>query len=126
MENMYERKEKNVMRTPKEKETILKDMLDNNFGYGIASKKYEISRSVLWEWMKAYTDNGIEGLKSNTGKSKGGNKGIYAKKPKNYEEELELKLLRKEIELMRLKKGYVAKGVGAKKEYVSISDVNMK
>ena len=32
----------------------------------------------------------------------------------------------KEIELMRLKKGYVVKGVGAKKEYDSISDVNIK
>ena len=48
------------------------------------------------------------------------------KKAKNHEEELELKLLKKEIELMRLKKGYVVKGVFAKKEYVSISDVNMK
>ena len=35
-------------------------------------------------------------------------------------------LLKKEIELMRLKKGYLVKGVGAKKEYVSISDLNMK
>ena len=123
---MYTRKEKNIMRTPEEKEIILKDMIENGFGGGVASKKYEVSTSVIWKWMKIYTENGIKGLNSNTGKSKGGNKGIGAKKPKNREEELELKLLRKEIELMRLKKGYMVRGVGIKKEYVSILDVNMK
>lgn len=123
---MYSRKEKNNMRTPKEKETILKDMLNNNFSFEIACKKYKVSKSVLWKWMNDYKKDGIKGLNSDTGKSKGGNKGLGARKPKNREEELELKLLRKEIELMRLKKSYVVKGVGAKKEYVSISDVNMK
>ena len=123
---MYVRKEKNTMRTPEEKEKILKDVINSGFGFGRASKKYNISQSVLWQWMNTYKQDGKLGLKSNTGKSKGGNKGIGAKKPKSHEEELELKLLRKEIELMRLKKGYVVKGVGVKKEYVSILDVNMK
>ena len=41
-------------------------------------------------------------------------------------EKLKEELLKKEIEMMRLKKGYMVKGVGAKKEYVSISDVNIK
>ena len=118
--------QKNNMRTPEEKEKIIKDMLEHGFGQGIASKKYNVSQSSIWSWRKKYQENGIEGLKSNTGKKKGGSKGQGARKSKNCEEELELKLLKKEVELMRLKKGYVVKGVGAKKEYVSISDVNMK
>ena len=34
--------------------------------------------------------------------------------------------MNKDIELERLKKGYAVRGVGAKKEFVSIRDVNMK
>ena len=41
-------------------------------------------------------------------------------------EKIQKQLLEKEIEVMRLKKGYQVKGVGAKKEYVTIFDVNMK
>ncbi len=123
---MYPRKEKNNMRTPEEKENVIKDMLEHGFGQGTASKKYGVSQSCIWNWRKKYLEKGIDGLKSNTGKSTGGSKGLGRRKSNNREEELEIKLLRKEIELMRLKKGYVVKGVGAKKEYVSILDVNMK
>lgn len=114
------------MRTPEEKEKILIEMIDNGYGYHTISKKYGISQSVLQKWHKKYQENGINGLISNTGKSKGGNKGLGRKKFKNREEELEYKLLLKEIELLRLKKGYVVKGVGAKKEYVSLLDANTK
>ena len=34
--------------------------------------------------------------------------------------------LKKDIEIERIKKGYAVKGVGVKKEFVTISDVNMK
>ena len=34
--------------------------------------------------------------------------------------------MKKEIEIARLKKGYVVKGVGAEKEFVTILDKNMK
>ena len=47
-------------------------------------------------------------------------------KNKSKIEILEEKLLKKEIEIMRLKKGYQVKGVGAKKEYVTTFDVNTK
>lgn len=40
--------------------------------------------------------------------------------------ELINELMNKDIEIERLKKGYAAKGVGAKKEFVFIQDVNMK
>lgn len=123
---MYIRKEKNIMRTPEEKEEILKDIINSNLGFGKASKKYNVSQSVLWKWMNTYKQEGKSGLNSNTGKSKGGNKGIGLTKPKNHVEDLELRLLKKEIELIRLKKGYMVKGAGVEKEYVSILDVSMK
>ena len=40
--------------------------------------------------------------------------------------ELINELMNKDIEIERLKKGYVVEGAGAKKEFVFIQDVNMK
>lgn len=39
---------------------------------------------------------------------------------------LKLELLKKDIEIERLKKGYIVKGVGSNKEFISIRDVNSK
>lgn len=114
---------KNVMRTPKEKEKIIKEYYENNLGYCAICKKYNISSSVLWRWLNKYENGGINSLKSNTGKQ--GN-GLYLRKPKNKIEELELELMKKEIEIARLKKGYMVKGVGVEKEFVTTLDKNTK
>ena len=47
-------------------------------------------------------------------------------KNKTREEELELENLKLKVEVARLKKGYQVKGVGSKKEYVTIKDLNTK
>ncbi len=51
-----------------------------------------------------YEEFGIKGLKSQTGTKKGGTKGQGNRKPKDRIEELELELMKKEIEIARLKK----------------------
>lgn len=112
------------MRTPKEKEAIVKEYYLK--GQAKICHKYNISKSVLWRWIKKYEENGIDGLKSNTGKHSNPNSGLHLRKPKNKVEELELELMKKEIEIARLKKGYMAKGVGAEKEFVTIFDKNIK
>ena len=79
--------------------------------------------------MRKYRENGIDSLMSKTGKSpKPGNglKGLHVKKNKTREEELELENLKLKVEVARLKKGYRVKGVGSKKEYVTIKDLNTK
>ena len=54
------------------------------------------------------------------------NKGIGNKKPKNKIEELELEIMKKDIEIARLKKGYNVKGVGQEKEFVTTFNKNTK
>lgn len=76
--------------------------------------------------VKKYKNNGIDGLKSSTGKNKNPNAGLHLRKPKDKIKELELELMKKEIEIARLKKGYMVKGVGAKKEFVTSLDKNIK
>ena len=113
---------KNVMRTPEEKEKLVLEYFNSKVGYRKFAEGYDIYPSIFAKWIKLYRENGVNGLKSKTGKTWTG-KGNFKR---TEIEQLKEDLLKKEIELMRLKKGYVVKGVGAKKEYVSISDVSIK
>ena len=120
---------KNIMRSPEEKERIVLESFEK--GPNATFKKYDISEGLLHRWINKYRNNGIEGLKSKTGKTKSSRKGnplsgLQRKKNKTREEELELENLKLKIEVARLKKGYLVKGVGSKKEYVTIKDLNTK
>lgn len=122
-------KKKNIMRTPEEKERIVLESLQN--GCSQTAEKYDIYRSVLKKWRAKYRAHGIDGLKSKTGTVKHPGKGnplsgLQRKKNKTREEELELENLKLKVEVARLKKGYQVKGVGSKKEYVTIKDLNTK
>ena len=119
----------NVMRSAEEKERIVLESFQ--FGCNQTAQKYDIHRSVLKRWRKKYRESGISGLRSQTGRAKHPGKGnpcsgLQSKKNKTREEELQLKVMKLEIEVARLKKGYQVKGVGSKKEYVTIKDLNMK
>lgn len=114
---------KNVMRTPEEKEQIVLET--SRCGIRPTAKKYGINHHTIREWIAKYNRGGLECLKSNTGKASGKGHGRPIK-PKNREQELELENLKLKIEVARLKKGYQVKGVGSKKEYVTIKDLNTK
>ena len=113
------------MRTPEEKEVIIKRFFNGESVVKLA-KEICTDRRLIYSWIRKYEQDGINGLKSKTGKTVSHNKGLHLRKPKNKTEELELELMKKEIEIARLKKGYMVKGVGAKKEFVTILDKNMK
>ena len=113
---------KNNMRTPEEKEKIVLEYFDSGKGAMEFSRYIGIERKQLWTWIKKYSENGIEGLKSKTGKC---SKKRITGRPKNAvtrEEELERENTKLKIEIERLKKGYYVKGVGQRKEYVSINN----
>lgn len=115
-------KEKNNMRSPEEKEAIVLESYQE--GRSKTADKYGIDLRTLGKWRTKYRDCGIFGLISQTGKlSHSGGRPI---KPKNREQELELENLKLKVEVARLKKGYQVKGVGSKKEYVTIKDLNTK
>ena len=52
--------------------------------------------------------------------------GLHFRKPKNKLEELEIEIMKKDIEIARLKKGYEVKGVGQEKEFVTTFSKNIK
>ena len=120
-------KKKNIMRTPEEKESIVLESYQ--FGGIKTAKKYDIEPRLLRRWKAKYRDYGINGLCSKTGKASHGYNSLARlrnKKNKTKEEELELENLKLKVEVARLKKGYQVKGVGSKKEYVTIKDLNTK
>ena len=125
-------KRKNTMRSPEEKETIVLEYLnDKHPSCRKTADKYGISKRLFEIWIKKYQEQGIDGLRSQTGKVKHPGKGnpfsgLQNKKNKTREEELELEILKLKVEVARLKKGYQVKGVGSKKEYVTIKDLNTK
>ena len=116
---------KNHMRTPEEKEVIVLEYLNGRAGTRAIARAYGINRSVLCRWIRKYQEHGIEGLRSKTGKNPQPNAGRYDRHPSEVEK-LKKELLKKEIEIERLKKGYQVKGGGDQKEYVTTFDVNMK
>ena len=117
---------KNNMRTPEEKEKIVNDYLNSGKGACEYERMTGISRKLVFQWIKKYFKNGVDGLKSKTGKCS--KKGITGrpKKAATREEELERENANLKIEIKRLKKGYYVKGVGQRKEYVSINNRSIK
>ena len=117
---------KNNMRTPEEKEMWVLKYLNGEIGFRSGARLIGIQIAVFRRWINKYKQNGIEGLKSKTGKcSKKGITGRPKKAPTR-EEELERENIKLKIEIARLKKGYYVKGVGQRKEYVSINNRSIK
>ena len=116
---------KNIMRTPEEKEQLVLEYLNGNVGQNTVAASHNIGYRLFQKWVKKYQKDGIEGLKSKTGRKQGSRKGRPRKSTTEIEK-LKEELLKKEIEIERLKKGYLVKGVGAKKEFVTTFKENTK
>lgn len=114
--------------TDEEKLKIVQDHLNNHISIRACANKYNVGVSSMVMWLRAYRRNGKEGLKSQIGKKRGKGKGrpVGTLKPRTTIEELEKENIKLKIEIERLKKGYLTKGVGAEKEFVSINNRNFK
>ena len=112
----------NIMRTPEEKEKLILEYFNSGIGYARFAENHDIDRTIFLKWVQKYRENGIDGLKSNSGKNSIGRpKGKLSQLEKLQKEILELR-----IENERLKKGYFVKGDGARKEYVTSLEKNTK
>lgn len=117
------------MCSPEEKEQIVLESYKE--GLVKTAQKHVISLSALKSWRRKYSVSGIESLISKTGRSTNSKKGnpllkFQRRKNLTKEEQLEYENLKLKIEVARLKKGYRVKGVGTKKEYITIKDSNTK
>lgn len=85
-----------------------------------------IPYGTLKGWVTRYREGGIEAL--NPEKLRRGNRfsALHSSKSLSENERLTLLVEKLQIENERLKKGYIVKGVGADKEFVTTKDLNSK
>ena len=85
-----------------------------------------IPRGTLDGWVRRYRNGGVDAL--NPVKLRTGNRfaALHASKSLSEEDRLRLLVEKLQIENERLKKGYMVKGAGADKEFVSLKDRNIK
>ena len=112
--------------TKEQKLAIIKRYYEEHVSAGSLAEEYEADKSMICRWIRNYNQYGESVFDfKNSGK---GNlfSALHTSKSLTETDRLRLQLAKLEIENERLKKGYLVKGVGANREFVTLKDVNMK
>ena len=86
-------------------------------------KEYSVSCGLVSTWVKKYLEEGEAALDPHRGNAYAA---LHRSKSLSEVERLRLIIAKQEVEIARLKKGYWVEGVGANKEYVTVSEKNTK
>ena len=116
---------KNRNWSKEEKLRVVLRNLDDKIGQRTIAREENISRGQVHSWIQKYLEGGPDALEN---RKKPGYPFAALSTSKSLTEEQRLKLIveKQKIEIERLKKGYVVKGVGASKEFVTLRDLNTK
>ena len=111
--------------TPEQKAEIVYKHLNEHISVRTLEKEYHADRSMICKWVKKYI---AEGESSFVHKGHPGNPfaALHVSKNLSEVERLRLMVAKLEIENERLKKGYLVKGVGAAKEFVTGREKSLK
>ena len=103
--------QKQIIRTEKEKYEIIKPILENFKSQNQVSKETNINIGLIFQWIKKYNEQGINGLKN---KTKPGNplSKYQSRKELTKEEQLEYENIKLRIDNELLKKGFLMKEDG--------------
>ena len=99
---------------------------EEHLSYRAVAKEEGIPQGTLWNWIRRYREGGEDAL--NPEKLHPGNRfsALHVSKSLSEEDRLKLIIEKLQIENERLKKGYIVKGVGAGKEFVTLKDWNTR
>ena len=114
---------------PEFKIQCVKEILDEHISQKEVTRKYGLKTDkTVRSWIKRFQEHGEEYFyEEHRGKGSGNPfAALHTSKSLSREERLKLENLKLRIENERLKKGYIVKGVGANKEYVTTIDANTK
>ena len=111
--------------TAEQKSEIVHKHLDEHVSVRMLEKEYTADRSMICRWVKEYI---AEGESAFIPKGHPGNPfaALHVSKKLSELERLRLMVAKLEIENERLKKGYMVKGVGAAKEFVTGGEKSSK
>lgn len=102
--------------TMDEKLSIINLHLQNHIPVKRIEQQTGINHTLILKWIKNYIENGIKGLESHRGNPYAA---LHLSKHLSELDRLKLLTLKQEIEIERLKKGYIVKGIGANKTFVT-------
>ena len=109
------------MYTREQRIDIGKKVYSREISYQEAMDMFNVARPTIVTYVNLYkaTINAPKGLRPSSNS-------VVKDYSSLTKKELINELMNKDIEIERLKKGYAVEGVGAKREFVFIQDVNMK
>lgn len=122
---MVKKGQKKRVWTAEQKAEIVYKHLNDHISVRSLEKEYHADRSMICKWVKKYI---AEGESSFVHKGHPGNPfaALHVGKNLSEIERLRLMVAKLEIENERLKKGYLVKGVGAAKAFVTGREKNLK
>lgn len=111
--------------TPEQKAEIISKHLNDHISVRTLEREYDADRSMICKWVKKYISKGESSF---IHKGHPGNPfaALHISKSLSEVERLRLMVAKLEIENERLKKGYLVKGVGAAKEFVTGKEKNSR
>lgn len=109
-----------------EKLRIVKRYVADHVGQPTLAREEGISEGMLRRWIYAFLENGETGLESKKHRRGNPYAALHTSKSLSEIDRLRLENAKQKIEIERLKKGYIVKGVGASKEFVTLSERNSK
>jgi len=112
--------------TKEQKLEIIGKHLNEHISVRTLEKEYNADRSMICHWLRDYGKYGEAAFESKSHRKGNHFAALNTSKTLTETERLRLQLAKLEIENERLKKGYIVKGAGANKEFVTTKDVNMK
>ncbi len=118
-----QRKEVYMKYTRQQRLDIGKDIHDNHLLYEEAMRKYGLARTTVENYYRMYLDE--YGLKSNKTISYRSDLS-YSELGSLSKEELIDELIKARVEAERAKKGYMVKGGGQEKEFITLKKQNSK
>ena len=124
VENVQKGQMKRVWTAEQQSEIVHKH-LDEHVSVRMLEKEYTADRSMICRWVKEYI---AEGESAFIPKGHSGNPfaALHVSKKLSELERLRLMVAKLEIENERLKKGYMVKGAGAAKEFVTGGEKSSK
>ena len=122
---MVKKGQKKRVWTSEQKAEIVYKHLNEHISVRTLEKEYHADRSMICKWVNKYI---AEGESSFVHKGHPGNPfaALHVSKNLSEVERLRLMVAKLEIENERLKKGYLVKGVGAAKEFVTGREKSLK
>ena len=90
--------------------------LDEHVALMQIEREYGIRNTLVSEWVRRYLQDGEEALEPRNGNPYAA---LHRSKSLSEVERLRLLVAKQEVEIARLKKGYVVKGSGSRKEFVT-------